>query len=96
MSHLNRQELAHLAKLCRIRCSEEELQHLLVDISKVLDYVEQLEEVDTTGVQPCTHVLDFISNVFREDDNQEVLLREDFLKNSPSHIGGMVRVPNIL
>ncbi|HCJ83322.1 MAG TPA: Asp-tRNA(Asn)/Glu-tRNA(Gln) amidotransferase subunit GatC, partial [Parachlamydiales bacterium] len=48
------------------------------------------------GVAPCNHVLPQLKNVLREDRAQETLSREEFLKNAPQHIGGMIRVPPVI
>jgi aspartyl-tRNA(Asn)/glutamyl-tRNA(Gln) amidotransferase subunit C len=95
-SQLNAQELAKLARLCRIACTEEEQKKLLHNLSRVLAYVEQLNAVDTDGVPPCTHVLEGIQCPLRSDDPGEILPRELFLANAPSHVGGMIRVPPVI
>lgn len=96
MSHLNEESIKKLSELCRIHCSEEEQQALLKDLESILTYVDQLREVDTENVTPCNHVLADISNVMREDKTGETLSREVFLKNSPEHTGGMIRVPPVI
>lgn len=55
-----------------------------------------MKEVDTEGVEVCNHVSETVSNVMREDDIGETLPRETFLENSPSHVGGMIRVPTVI
>jgi aspartyl-tRNA(Asn)/glutamyl-tRNA(Gln) amidotransferase subunit C len=89
------EELLKLAKLCRIECTEEEKKKLAHNLKSVLDYIEQLDEVDTADVEPCYCVLE-ASNVFREDEVGETLSRELFLANAPSHTGGMIRVPPVM
>jgi aspartyl-tRNA(Asn)/glutamyl-tRNA(Gln) amidotransferase subunit C len=96
MANLNKETIQQLTRLCRIDCTEEEQESLLQDLKRILDYVEQLQQIDTENVPPCNHVLENMSNVMREDVIGEVLNRENFLANAPSHIGGMIRVPPIL
>lgn len=96
MPEFTDQELSHLMKLCRIECSPEEKETLKDNLSKVLSYIELLKEVDTEGVQPCTRVLETLTNVMREDRVEQTLSREDFLANAPAHVGGMVRVPPVI
>ncbi|WP_068468113.1 Asp-tRNA(Asn)/Glu-tRNA(Gln) amidotransferase subunit GatC [Candidatus Protochlamydia phocaeensis] len=96
MAELDKETIKKLTRLCRIDCTEEEQESLLKDLKKILDYIEQLQEIDTENVQPCNHVLDDIANVMREDAVGEVLDREVFLANAPSHIGGMIRVPPVI
>lgn len=96
MANFEKNSIKKLTKLCRIHCSEEEEEALFKDLQKILNYMEQLNEVDTSEVLPCHHVLEDIVNVMREDKVGPTLPREAFLENAPSHIGGMIRVPNIL
>jgi aspartyl-tRNA(Asn)/glutamyl-tRNA(Gln) amidotransferase subunit C len=96
MAKLDKETILRLTRLCRIDCTEEEQEALLNDLKQILDYFEQLEQVDTKNVPPCNHVLENMTNVMREDEVGEVLDREAFLANAPSHIGGMVRVPPVM
>lgn len=96
MSHLNEESIKKLTQLCRIDCTEEEQQAILKDLEKILDYVDQLQEIDTENVKPCNHVLAEIHNVMRDDIVGETLPRDVFLSNCPDHTGGMVRVPPVI
>ena len=93
---MDRDTIKELSKLCRIECSEEEEASFLQDLQKILDYFEELQNIDTEGVKPLDHVLESIVNVMREDSVSEVMPREAFLENAPSQIGGMIRVPTII
>ena len=96
MSDLNKETIKQLTRLCRIDCTEEEQELILKDLKKILDYIEQLKEIDTENILPCNQVLDDYSSAMREDEVGPVLDREAFLKNAPSHIGGMLRVPPVI
>jgi aspartyl-tRNA(Asn)/glutamyl-tRNA(Gln) amidotransferase subunit C len=96
MSHFDEKSLLALTKLCRIECSEEERKKLLTNIESIVAYFDELQKIDTEGVPPCNHVLETAKNVMREDEAGETLDREIFLKNSPSHVGGMIRVPPVI
>jgi len=97
MTNLDQDTLENLKKLCRIECTPAEQQDLLHSIKRILDYIEQLNEVDTEGVLPCNHVLQMmLKNITRPDEVKECLSREVFLANAPDQIGGMIRVPSIL
>lgn len=96
MTDLNKQTIQNLIGLCRINCSEKEQESLLLDLEKILNYFEQLQEIDTKDVAPCYHVLEEACNVMREDVVGETLPRELFLANAPSQIGGMIRVPPVI
>lgn len=96
MAQLNKQAVKQVAKLCRISITDEEIESMTQDMGKILEYVEQLQELDTQGVKPCSHVIEKIHNVMRDDEPGEPLSRDEFLANAPSHVGGMVRVPPIM
>jgi aspartyl-tRNA(Asn)/glutamyl-tRNA(Gln) amidotransferase subunit C len=96
MSEFNEKEFDHLAKLCRLEFSKEEKQKLGSHLNRILGYVKQLHELDTENVKPCKHVLETMANVMREDIPGDLLNREEFLANVPSHVGGMVRVPPVI
>jgi aspartyl-tRNA(Asn)/glutamyl-tRNA(Gln) amidotransferase subunit C len=85
-----------LSKLCRIECTEEEKEQFTKSLASIIDYVAQLNEVDTDDIPPCNQILPSLVNVMREDEIHGILPRELFLKNAPSHIGGMIRVPPVL
>jgi len=96
MATFDEKELEKLAKLCRIACSEEEKKALSSHLGKVLSYMEQLNEIDTSHIAPCYQVLETLSNVTREDNVGAKLQRDSFLANAPAHVGGMVRVPPVI
>ncbi len=96
MADIDKKLIQYLTRLSRIKCSEDEQESLLKDLRKILNYIEQLNEVNTENVAPCSHVLEGICNVMRDDVVDEILPRELFLANAPSHTGGMIRVPPIL
>jgi aspartyl-tRNA(Asn)/glutamyl-tRNA(Gln) amidotransferase subunit C len=96
MAEFDEKELIKLTQLCRIECTEEEKKALHQQLAKILNYIEQLREVDTEGVDPCYRVLETLTNVMREDEIGETLSRDLFLANAPAHVGGMVRVPPVI
>jgi aspartyl-tRNA(Asn)/glutamyl-tRNA(Gln) amidotransferase subunit C len=97
MANFDHQTLEHLKKLCRIECTDEENLDILNSLTRVLDYVNQLDEVNTEGVKTCRYVLRGMQrNQMREDEVKDVLPREKFLANAPDQIGGMIRVPPVL
>ena len=96
MDRPDKNMIHYLKQLIHIHCTEDEHESLVNDLGEMLDYMEQLREVDTENVSPCHHVLENFTNVMREDEVGETLSREAFLKNAPSHIGGMIRVPPVI
>lgn len=96
MSTLDKQTIAKLTKLSRINCSEQEQEAILNDLQKILQYMEQLQEINTENVPPCNHVLADMVNIERKDEVGSTLERKLFLSNAASHSGGYIRVPPIL
>ncbi len=96
MATIDEEMLEHLIDLSRISYPEEKKEKLLSDMRKIVDYVEQLQEVDTEGVKPCNQVIQGMNNVFREDEVGETLERKTFLDNSPKQVGGMISVPQVM
>jgi len=96
MSKFDKEMLKSLTKLCRIDCSDEEMKVLLKNLKSILSYIDQMKEVDTENVAICNHVSENVVSVMREDLVGETLPNETFLKNSPSHVGGMIRVPPVI
>ncbi|HSX11339.1 MAG TPA: Asp-tRNA(Asn)/Glu-tRNA(Gln) amidotransferase subunit GatC [Chlamydiales bacterium] len=97
MANFDHQTLEHLKKLCRIECSAEENADILASLSRILEYVAQLDEVNTDETSICRYVLrDMLRNQMREDEVKDLLSRDKFLANAPDQIGGMIRVPPVL
>jgi len=88
--------LQDLSHLCRIALSDEEIEQFQKDLKSIIHHFDHLQETETTEIQPCNQVSETLSNVMREDEVTQHLPREFFLENSPSHIGGMIRVPPVI
>ncbi len=96
MDRINKETIKNLIKLSRIDCNEEEQVALENDLQKILNYFEELQEINTENVSPCNQVLEGMANVMREDTVGQILPREVFLANAPAQIGGMIKVPPVL
>ncbi len=92
---ITREEVRHIARLARLRFSDEEEGRMAEEMGRILDYVDKLDELDTTGVPPMSHVLD-IHNVMREDEVEARIGREDALKNAPDADDAYFRVPKVI
>jgi aspartyl-tRNA(Asn)/glutamyl-tRNA(Gln) amidotransferase subunit C len=92
---ISKQEVEHVAKLARLELSEQDKDRLTDQLSNILTYVETLNELDTQGVEPTSHVLD-ISNVMRDDRPGESLAQERALSNAPDKAAGHYKVPKII
>ena len=96
MEEIDQNAIDKLIKLSRIECTEEEKKSLQSELSNILNYVAELDQVDVSGIEPCYRVLATLKNVMRDDAIGETLPRELFLANAPSHVGGLVRVPPVM
>lgn len=92
---ITKQEVDHVANLARLELSEEEGVRFTDQLSNILTYVEKLNELDTNGVEPTSHVLD-ITNVMREDVPMPGLTQERALANAPEKTAGHYKVPKII
>ena len=87
-------DVEHVAKLARLELTEEEKEKFTTQLGAVLEYVNQMNEVDTSDVVPMAHAIDF-SNVMREDKVVYEQTKEELMKNAPYEENGFFRVPKI-
>jgi aspartyl-tRNA(Asn)/glutamyl-tRNA(Gln) amidotransferase subunit C len=85
-------KLAHLARLKFEASEKEEIKN---DLQKMIAFVEKLNELDTTGVEPLLYMTDEI-NVLREDEVKGSISREEALMNAPSHDDQFFKVPKVI
>ncbi|ELK44393.1 Asp-tRNA(Asn)/Glu-tRNA(Gln) amidotransferase subunit GatC [Halobacillus sp. ACCC02827] len=95
MSRISKEEVKHVANLARLAITDEEATTFSKQLDDIITYAEQLNELDTTGVEPTTHVLD-LKNVLRKDEPKKWITQEEALKNAPDHQDGQFKVPSIL
>ncbi|AVK86269.1 MULTISPECIES: Asp-tRNA(Asn)/Glu-tRNA(Gln) amidotransferase subunit GatC [Lysinibacillus] len=95
MAKLTKEEVKHVANLARLAISEEEAEKFAEQLGKITDFAEQLNELDTTNVEPTTHVLPLV-NVMREDVATKGLDREVMMLNVKEQEDGQVKVPAIM
>lgn len=92
---VTRAQVEHVARLARLAIGEEEKATFARQLSSILTYVEALNALDTSGVEPTSHVIP-VRNVFRADEVRPSLSREEALANAPDQAGGCFRVPKII
>ncbi len=90
--HTTLRKIAHLS---RLELKESDESKILDDLNRILTWVEKLNEVDTTGIEPLTHMTAEI-NVMRPDVVSETLKLADALKNAPKHDGAHFCVPKVI
>lgn len=92
---LNRADVDRVAFLSRLSLDEDARDRLTEELGRVLDYVDKLNELDTSGVEPMSHPGN-LRNVFREDEVTVCPDREKTLANAPDRAGGYFRVPKVI
>ena len=84
--------IEYVGLLSKLELSGEEKEQAKKDMGRMLDYIDKLGELDTTGVEPMSHVFP-VQNVFREDVVTNGDTREQLLSNAPQEKDGMFMVP---
>jgi len=92
---ISHEEVNHIALLARLELSGEEKKKYQQQLSDILDYVAQLQDLDTAEIAPTSSVLPPRSRL-REDEAQVSLSKSDVLKNAPNAENGQFRVPPVL
>ncbi len=88
-------DVEHVAALARLSFSQDEKERLTHELNEILQYMEQLNSLDTSTVEPLSHVIQ-LQNVFREDEIRPGVSREDALKNAPVHSEKFFKVPKVI
>jgi aspartyl-tRNA(Asn)/glutamyl-tRNA(Gln) amidotransferase subunit C len=89
------QDVEHVAKLARLELRQEEKETFTGQLNAILKYMDKLNELDTSNVQPTSHVLPLV-NVMREDEPHESLPIEKVMLNAPDEEDGQFRVPAVI
>jgi len=84
-----------IAKLARIKLSEEEAKDLLKDMNSILDWVEQLNEVNTDSIEPLANISSSTLPQ-RKDESRDVNSSDEILQNSPDKLEGYFAVPKVV
>ena len=92
---ITKDEVLYVADLARLNLDEADIEKFAGQIGEILDYVDQLNEVDTVNVKPTSHAIS-LTNAFREDELQAHLEREQVLANAPEKEDGSFIVPKII
>ncbi len=85
----------NLAQLARLEFNDAERDEIKNDLQKMIAFIDKLNELDTTGVEPLLHMSENI-NVLREDEVKGSISREDALKNAPLHDEHFFKVPKVI
>lgn len=88
-------EVEHVAALARLSFTEAEKHNMVSHLNGVLQYMEELNTLDTSNVEPLSHVIE-LSNVFRKDELKPCVTREEALKNAPARTEKFFKVPKVI
>ena len=92
---VTRKDVEHIAKLARLEFTDEEKATFTHQLNTILAYVEQLNTLDTSNVEPLSHVIE-LDNAFREDVLRPGLTQEEALKNAPVKTERFFKVPKVI
>ncbi len=92
---ITKQEVEKVAKLARIKITEPEKEKFAKQLTSILDYVNQLSEVDTKNVQPTSQVTE-LNNVMRADEVKSYENKVQLIESAPESIDNQIRVKSIL
>lgn len=92
---VNVKDVEYVARLARLSFSHEEKEKLTAELNEVLTYMEQLNSLDTTGVEPLAHVIE-LENVLRDDAVRECVSRDEALRNAPDKTDEFFKVPKVI
>ncbi len=92
---ISKEEVIHVANLARLDMDDANIEKFARQIGMILEYVDTLNQVDTTGVPPTSHAIS-LTNAFREDEEREVFNRESALANAPAKENGHFIVPKVI
>ena len=92
---INKKDVEHIARLARLRLSEEEKELYTKQLGQIFTYIEKLNQPDTKNVQPLSHVVE-MKNVFREDIIKPSFSQEEVLANAPAKQHGHFKVKKII
>ncbi|MBI3193668.1 MAG: Asp-tRNA(Asn)/Glu-tRNA(Gln) amidotransferase subunit GatC [Ignavibacteriae bacterium] len=88
-------EVEHVANLARLEFTDDEKETFTHQLNDILSYMEKLNELDTSNVEPLSHVIE-LQNVFRDDTVKQSPPRDEMLKNAPSKNEKFFKVPKVI
>jgi aspartyl-tRNA(Asn)/glutamyl-tRNA(Gln) amidotransferase subunit C len=92
---LTAEQVRWVAHLSRLQLTDAEVAQMTPQLNSIVGYVDQLQKIDTTGVEPLAHALEQV-NVFREDGLRPSLTPDQALANAPERSGNLFQVPAVL
>jgi aspartyl-tRNA(Asn)/glutamyl-tRNA(Gln) amidotransferase subunit C len=101
MKKISKQEVKHIADLSRLALTEEELELYSKQLEVILEYMDKLNNIDTTNVEPVSSIIMLYKDVevnpyYREDVPKESVCREEILQNAPQRIHNYFKVEKVI
>jgi aspartyl-tRNA(Asn)/glutamyl-tRNA(Gln) amidotransferase subunit C len=90
---IDREQVLHVARLARLKLSDEEVDRMTGELSGILEHVEHISQLDLEGVEPTSHVI-ALENVLRPDEPRPSWSRDEVLQSAPHPASGAFRVPS--
>ena len=88
-------EVKRIAKLSKLDIPEDQIHYYADEMDKILEYFQIISKVDTSNVEPLTHITDHY-NIVRKDEVDKCIENKKFIKNCPESFGHYIKVPKIL
>tara|TARA_B100000925_G_C21565007_1_gene285295 strand:+ start:116 stop:409 length:294 start_codon:yes stop_codon:yes gene_type:complete len=95
MSKISKEQVKKVSQLARLELNDEEIEHHSKQLEKILDYIDQLEKINTENI-PCTTRAIEVVNVLRSDINQKFEANESIIDLAPSREENFFKVPKII
>ena len=95
MTKITKEEVKKVAHLARLELNEEEISNHVEQLEKILEYIKQLESIDTNNVPGTTRAIE-VTNIFRKDEKKNSDCTEELLELGPSKEGKYFKVPKII
>jgi aspartyl-tRNA(Asn)/glutamyl-tRNA(Gln) amidotransferase subunit C len=92
---VTKKDVEYIANLAKLKLNETELENYTHDLNEVLAYMDKLNELDTSGIEPLSHPVEML-NLFREDKVKPSSNREEVLKNAPESTEEYFKVPKVI
>lgn len=92
---ISKEDVRYVARLARLNVLEGEMEKFTLQLNSILTYMDKLNELDTSNVEPMSHVID-VCNAFRDDTVRESFSQEVALGNAPEREKGFFKVPRII
>ena len=88
-------EVKHIAKLSKLDIPDDQLDYYASEMDKILEYFKTISKVDTSNIEPLTHITDKY-NAVREDTTDRCIENKEFIDNCPDSFGHYIKVPKVL